>query len=136
MEKINLKWHGEMAFSTDIEGEHLRFDAAEEHGGKGKGARPKPFVLAALAGCTAMDVASMLRKMKVELEDFNITVEAEMSNEHPKIYHKIHLIYEFKGKDLPLAKLEKAINLSQDQYCGVNAMLKKAAEISYEIKLI
>lgn len=74
--------------------------------------------------------------MQVEVEDFRILTESEMTEEHPKTYTKIHLIYQFKGKDLPIKKLEKAVSLSQERYCGVSALLEKALELDYEIKII
>jgi putative redox protein len=90
----------------------------------------------ALAGCTAMDVVSILEKMRVELDDFNVYIESELADEHPKLYTKMHIIYEFKGKDLPVEKLEKAINLSLERYCGVHATLQKALNITHEIRIV
>jgi putative redox protein len=83
-----------------------------------------------------MDVVSILEKMRVELEDFNVRIESELTNEHPKHYTKMHIVYEFKGKSLDTEKLKKAIDMSQDKYCGVSASYKKAMEVSYEIKII
>jgi putative redox protein len=74
--------------------------------------------------------------MRVELSYFNIIAEGDMTEEHPKYYDKIHLVYEFKGEDLPVEKLEKAINLSQDRYCGVSALLRKGAALTYEVKIL
>ena len=59
-----------------------------------------------------------------------------MAYEHPKIYTNIKLIYEFRGKGLDRSKLEKAVSLSQDRYCGVSAMLRKNCPINYEIKIL
>jgi putative redox protein len=83
-----------------------------------------------------MDVISILRKMRVEPEYFNVVVLAESTNEHPMYYKKIHIEYQFRGKDLPMDKLEKAVNLSQERYCGVSFMLGKASEITSEIKIL
>ena len=76
-------------------------------------ARPKKIDVAALAGCTGIDVIMILKKMKVEPEAFNVIVEADVTEEHPKHYTKMKVIYQFKGKDLPMDKLEKAVNLSE-----------------------
>jgi len=73
--------------------------------------------------------------MRVEPTYFNVSVEGELTEEHPKIYNKIHLVYTFKGENLPIDKIEKAINLSQERYCGVTAMLAKSSEMSHEIIL-
>lgn len=131
-----LSWKGEMQFETDLNGHKLTIDAGEQSGGHDKGPRPKVLMLTSLAGCTGMDVISILRKMKVELDEFNVRIDANVTEEHPKHYNKIHLIYEFKGKDLHEKKLKKAIDLSQDKYCGVSAVYRKAIELTYEIKIL
>jgi len=130
---VNTVWAGKMKFDTEVSGHHLLLDAAAEVGGENAGPRPKELMLSALAGCTGMDVVSILKKMKVEPEYFNIRIEADLTEDHPKVYSKINIFYEFKGKDLEIEKLEKAIELSQEKYCGVSAMYKKAMEVNYEI---
>jgi len=125
----------DMAFEAEVNGHKFMIDADESVGGQDKGPRPKPLLLTSLAGCTAMDVISILRKMRVELEEFYIDVGASNTEEHPKHYDSIKLIYHFKGKDLPMDKLEKAVNLSQDRYCGVTHMLSGVAKIHHEIKV-
>jgi len=131
--KVNIDWIEDMAFETEINGHKLIIDADEPVGGKDRGPRPKPLTLVSLGGCTGMDVVSILNKMRVNFESCRVSVEAEQSDEHPKYYKKIHLTYIFKGNDLPMAKLDKAVNLSQDRYCGVSAMLKNSAELTYKI---
>ncbi len=132
-EKVNVKYQDGMSFESEVNGHKITIDAMESVGGRDLGPRPKPLLLLSLAGCTGMDVISILKKMRVEPEAFDIDVEGEMTDEHPKYYYLIRLNYRFKGKDLPMAKLEKAVNLSQDRYCGVTAMLQKAAKIEHEI---
>lgn len=132
-EKINAKWTEDMAFETEVNGFKIMIDADERVGGKNRGPRPKPLTLISLAGCTGMDVISILAKMRVKPDYFNVEVEGELTDEHPKYYHTIHLRYIFRGKDLPMDKLEKAVTLSQERYCGVTAMLQKAADITHEI---
>ena len=122
-----------MSFDAEVNGFNIKLDAAEAVGGKNKGPRPKPLLLVSLGGCTAMDVVSILKKMRVEYDTFNMEINADMTDEHPKYYHTIHLKYIFSGKDLPMAKLEKAVDLSQERYCGVSAMLGKVAKIQTEI---
>lgn len=122
-----------MGWEMDINGHHFITDAAVESGGNDLGPRPKAMLLAGLIGCTGVDVKMILDKMKVAPEDIHIEVEAEASEEDPKIYTDIHLNYIFKGKDLPLDKLERAVNLSLEKYCGVTAMLEKAANITHAI---
>jgi putative redox protein len=131
--KIDAQLTGNMAFEMDLDGHRFITDTSVENGGNNLGPRPKQMLLAGLIGCTGIDVVSILNKMKVDLDDLNIKVEAESSEEHPKVYTSIHLTYIFKGKDLPKEKLERAVSLSQERYCGVSAMLKKAAPVTYEI---
>lgn len=111
-------------------------DAKKENGGLSTGPSPMELVLAALTGCTGMDVISILSKMKVldEVENFRMEVSADRSQEHPKVYTKIHLKYIFKFKNQPFKEqVEKAVQLSQEKYCSVAGMLKKSAELTYEI---
>jgi len=138
MEKTNIevKWKNNMSFDAIVNGHLIPLDAEASVGGQDQGPRPKPLILVALAGCTGMDVVSILNKMRVELEDFKVDVSGELTDEHPKYFNKIHITYSFKGKDLPMDKLEKAINLSQERYCGVSAMLIKVAELTHEIVLM
>jgi putative redox protein len=132
---INVKWIGNMAFETDINDHKILLDASPEVGGKNKGPRPKPLLMVSLAGCTAMDVISILKKMKVEVIDFNVKVEAILSDEHPKRFTDLHLVYEFTGNNLPLEKIKHAIMLSQDKYCGITASLRNTINLTYEIKI-
>jgi putative redox protein len=132
---VNVTWAGGMAFEADIDKHRLIFDAKPESGGTSAGPRPKPLMMASLAGCTGMDVISILKKMKVEVSRFNVKVEGTLTEEHPKQFTAMHLVYEFTGVDLPLDKIRHAIELSQEKYCGVSATLKKAIPISYEIQI-
>lgn len=135
-ETVNVSLKEKMAFEVEVNGHKIIIDANEIVGGENKGPRPKPLMLAALGGCTAMDVVSILRKMRVNFETVNVKVDGELTEEHPKHFYKMHITYEFTGKDLPLAKLEKAVILSQDRYCGVSYSYTKAMELTYEIKTI
>jgi putative redox protein len=132
---VKIAWTGEMSFEADVNGHKVVMDVADEEGGNDRGPRPKPLTLAALGGCTGMDVVSILHKMKANPESFSLSITAKLSDDHPKIYKKIHIIYLLKGKNLSLDKVMKAVGLSQEKYCGVSAMLRKVAEISYEIKI-
>ncbi|MFH0866383.1 MAG: OsmC family protein [Bacteroidota bacterium] len=111
-------------------------DADEANGGRNKGPRPKTLTLASLAGCTGMDVIAILRKMHIEPEYFNVIAEGDLTEEHPKYFHKIHLVYEVKGAGIDAEKVDKAVSLSQEKYCGVSALLSKGAELTYEIRML
>lgn len=134
--EVNIDWVDGLEFEADLDGFKITIDGPEESGGKNKGARPKPFMLLALAGCTGMDVVSILKKMKVDIKGLSINVEGDMQDEPPKAFESMHIVYTFKGNDLPLEKLQKAVDLSKDKYCGVSATLQKAIPITYEIKTI
>lgn len=123
----------QMHFTGELEGFEFPLDADPQFGGQNKGPKPKGLTLTSLAGCTAMDVISMLRKMKIVPEEFSVEAESELTDDHPRVFEKIRLTYRFKGADLPRKKLEKAIALSQDRYCGVSAMLREAVPMEWEI---
>lgn len=131
---IEVSWKGEMLFESVAPEGTVMIDAAEEAGGQGKGLRPKAMMLTSLAGCTAMDVASLLKKMRAEVADFKIEVEANLTEEHPKVYDKVKVTYKFYGADFQKEKIEKAVNLSVEQYCGVMEMFRKFADVSIEIQ--
>ena len=133
---IQAKLTDNMAFQMELDGHKFITDASKEIGGNDLGPRPKQLLLAGLIGCTGMDVMSILKKMKVELEDLDIEVESDNTTEHPKVYENIHLTYLFKGKNLPEDKIIRAVELSQERYCGVSAMLKKVTSVTYEIKIV
>ncbi len=132
-ETVSTRWLEDMAFETEIDGHKITIDAKPEVGGQDRGPRPKPMMLAALGGCTAMDVVSILKKMRVELKSLNVVVEGELSEEHPRRFLKMHVIYEVEGENLSLDKIEKAVSLSEEKYCGVSAVYREAIELSSEI---
>jgi putative redox protein len=132
---VTTAWKGNMQFDATVSGHHVMLDAASASGGEDMGARPKELMLAALAGCTGMDVVSILKKMRVEFTGLNIIVDADVTEDHPRHYERMHVVYEFTGNDLQVDQLKKAVDLSQERYCGVSFVYKKAMEITYEIKI-
>jgi putative redox protein len=137
-ESTNTKWINGMSFESEINGHKIIVDAAKEFGGENRGPRPKMFMLSALGGCTAMDVISILGKMKVtdDIEDFTVNVSGDLTSEHPKHFVSMHVRYEFTpkaGKELPLDKIQKAVSLSEERYCGVSASYRKAMKLTSEI---
>jgi putative redox protein len=127
---IKTQWEGNMLFNADTLGGNFKIDAAEESGGQGKGVRPKALMLTSLAGCTVMDLVSLLKKMRAEVDDMEINVSGELTDEHPKFYNKVTLEYIFYGTELKKDKIEKAIELSAEKYCGVMEMFRQFAEIT------
>ena len=132
-ESIKAILLSDLSFEAEVDGHKIYMDTAAEHGGKNLGPRPKPLMMVALAGCTGMDVAAILRKMRIEVESMSVEVEGEVTEEHPKRFEKMKVIYRVKGKDVPLASVEKAVNLSKDRYCGVSANYARAFPIEYKI---
>src|SRR6056297_2084468 len=127
----NLKFNAQRESGHD-----MPMDASESAGGDDSDARPMEMLLAGLGGCTSIDVVLILNKMKAEIEDFNVDIEAEREDEHPKRFKKIHLNYYIKGKNLDKKKVEKAINLSENKYCSASASLNAEITSSYEIENI
>jgi len=128
-----VTWSSGMAFEALQDGHRFTLDASAEAGGQDRGPRPKALLLSGLGGCTGIDVVSILNKMRVPLEGLEVQVSAEQTEEHPKVYSSIRIRYLFKGRNLPKDKLERAVQLSQEKYCGVSAMLAKACPIHHEI---
>ena len=132
-ESVSIKLKGNMSFDVDVDGHSLVIDTAPEPGGKSEGPKPKSLMLVALAGCTGMDVVSIMRKMKIAFEDVKIEVQGNITETHPRHFDKMHIIYRIKGRNIPLEKVQMAVNLSQEKYCGVSYSYKSSIEISSEI---
>lgn len=132
--QISTKWLGGMAFEANSPGGKFRIDADIEIGGTNNGFRPKALMLDALAGCTGIDVASLLPKMKVAVDAFHIDVEGDLTEEHPKYYYSVRVIYHFYGNNLEKEKLQKIVNLSVKKYCGVMEMFRKFAKVDVKIE--
>ena len=126
-----VTWKGKMSFDgTADTGFTLPLGSDPSVGGDNDGFRPLELFLVGLAGCTAMDVISILRKKRQEVTEFTVTAEAERANEHPKVFTKIHLQYQVTGKDIDEAALQRAIELSETRYCPAQAMLMHSVTIN------
>lgn len=132
MLKVTTNFLEKMVFEASNGRVAAKMDASPEFGGADKGMTPKEFVLAGLCACTGMDVVSILNKMKVKFTEFKLEAEADTSKEEPIVFTEIRLRYIFSGTS-EREKLEKAVNLSQDKYCGVSAMLRKNCPVKWEI---
>lgn len=129
--QITTTWLGDMKFeSSNPSGHNLFIDAGEENGGKGEGYRPKALMLSGLAGCSGLDVASLIKKMKLKVDDFKIEIDANLTEEHPKYYDKVSMDFHFYGDDLNEKKLQRAVDLSIEKYCGVMEMFRQFAELT------
>jgi len=114
----------------------VMMDGPESFGGGNAAIRPKELLLLSLGGCTSADVLAILRKKRVKLDSFQLNISAESTETHPKVYTKIHLEYVFAGSDIKEKDVGRAIELSQNTYCGVTAMLKKSIEITHSYRLV
>lgn len=127
---ITTKWLGNMVFeSNNPSGLNLTIDAGPDDGGEGKGLRPKALMLSGLAGCSGLDVAALIKKMKLEVDDFHIETIANLTDEHPKFYDAVTVEYHFHGKNLNEKKLQRAVDLSVEKYCGVMEMFRQFAKM-------
>ncbi len=131
---ITTTWLGEMKFeSTNPSGHNLFIDAGKDNGGNSEGYRPKALMLSALAGCSGLDVASLIKKMKLEVDSFKIEIYANLTEEHPKYYDKVDMRFHFFGENLDEKKLQKAVDLSIEKYCGVMEMFRQFAKVNVVI---
>lgn len=132
--KITTHWKGGLTFESDNpSGNTVIMDTAIEGQTQRHGLSPKAMMLSSLAGCSALDVISILDKMNVKVDDFKIDVEGELTEAHPKYYNKVLLEYHFYGSDLNKKKCERAVHLSVTKYCGVMEMFRKFADVETKI---
>lgn len=130
---ISTKWLGNMAFeSNNPSGHNFKIDIAKEDGGDGSGMRPKALMLSSLAGCSGLDIASLIKKMKLEVSAFHIETIANLTEEHPRYYDHVKIEYHFYGDSLDEKKLQRAVDLSIEKYCGVMEMFRKFATLEIE----
>ena len=132
-ETIKAQWLNDLSFEAEVDGHKIYMDTSVEHGGKNLGPRPKLMMMVALAGCTGMDVAAILKKMRENVEALSVEVEGDVTEEHPKRFQGMKVIYRVKGKGVSLKNVEKAVELSSEKYCGVSANYKEAFDITHEI---
>jgi len=137
MMKTRIKWIEDVCLLAESGSGHgVIIDGAPEIGGKNLGVRPMEMLLMGLGGCTSMDVLSILKKQRQQITDCQIEIEAERSDDIPKVFTKIHLHFIVKGHNLKQSSVERAINLSAEKYCSASAMLEKAAEITHDFEII
>jgi putative redox protein len=131
-----LVWRERMTFdATTTTGHSLVLDTSKQQDGDERGPRPVELVLTGLAGCTAMDVVSILKKKREPLEGLEVEVRGSRREEHPRIYTHIEVIYRVRGP-VKRESAERAIELSEERYCSVSAMLRESAEITWRMEMI
>jgi putative redox protein len=132
-DSVSIGLKGNMSFDVVVNRHKMTLDAGIENGGDNEGPRPKSLMLVALAGCTGMDIVSLLRKMRVGFDDLRIDVEGNVTEEHPKHFDHMHIKYIVKGNNIPADKVNKAIDLSLEKYCGVSYTYSKSMNITHEL---
>lgn len=130
---IEAQWMGKMQFNTLVNGHTIVMDAPPRAGGEENGPIPKPLVLAALSGCTGMDVVALLRKENIVPDDFSLNITGELSKQQPMEYVAIHIVYDIRGSEADRDAVLNAVNVSQEKICGVSSMLKKALPVTWEV---
>ncbi|CAA0145859.1 Osmotically inducible protein OsmC [Tenacibaculum maritimum] len=127
---VTTIWKQGMQFESDNPSGHtISIDTNGDNGGNNMGLRPKAMMLSSLAGCSGLDIIPLLKKMRVIIDDFKIEVTGELTEEHPKFYHTVTVDYHFYGNDLQQSKINKAVKLSIEKYCGVMEMFRQFAKI-------
>ena len=113
----------------------VTMDGPKQFNGSEAGSRPMELLLISLGGCSGSDVVSILTKKRVSIDQLEINVTGDREDTHPKVFSKIHLEYVFYGNNLPVQDLERAIDLSQNKYCPISAMLRKSCEITHSYRI-
>ena len=134
--KANVTWKGNMAFAGETDsGFPVPLDADTAVGGMNSGARPMELIALGLAGCTAMDVISILRKKRQEVTSFEVHVDAPRVEGHPKVFTSAVITYTVSGKNIDEASVLRAIELTATRYCPAQAMLGQVfpIDLKYEI---
>lgn len=133
MKTAKARWVEGLQFVATPESNHaIVLDGSAKAGGANSAIHPGELLLTGLAGCTGIDVISILKKMKVNVLEFEVRVSGEAAEEHPMYWKKINVTYWVKGRDVPEDKLRKAIELSQEKYCSVGASLKNNVDITFD----
>ncbi|MBL7067172.1 MAG: OsmC family protein [Candidatus Marinimicrobia bacterium] len=132
--KVSLHRASGITFLAKGDSNHwVVLDSKKQFGGSEAASQPMEMMLMALGGCTAMDIESLINKMRTPAEEFQIEIDAARSAEHPRVFTEIHMTFIFKGADLNKQNIKKAVRLSQEKYCSVSATLSRAIDISYDI---
>ena len=117
-------------------GHTITMDGAPGDGGRNLASRPMEVVLMGMGGCTAIDVVSMLKKQRQDIEGIEVAMVAERADDFPKVYSSVKLIYTVRGRKLNKALVERAVSLSDEKYCSATAMFKKTASVTHEVVLV
>jgi putative redox protein len=134
--KVTLKQVKGLTFIGKGESNHwVCIDGPKQFDGSEAGSRPMELLLVSLGSCTGSDVASILRKKRVQFDHMKLNLVGERQENHPKVFTKIHVEYVFYGKNVEDKHVKRAIDLSQNKYCPISAMLKESCKITYSYRV-
>jgi len=135
--EASIRWAGRMTFVGRAGSNHLLpMDSGPDFGGESSATKPMELLLISMGGCTGMDIVPLLKKMRQEVTGVELNITAERTEEHPRVYSRIDIEYVVAGRGLEEEKVKRAVELSQERYCSVSAMLKKACPVNYTIRLV
>lgn len=135
--EANIRWAGNMTFVGKAGTNHLvPMDTVPEFGGDSSATKPLELLLLGLGGCTGMDIVSLLRKMRVDFTGIEMNITADRAEDHPTVYTKIDIEYVITGRGVDPEKVKRAVDLSQEKYCSVSAMLRKACPVNYTTRIV
>lgn len=135
--KARVKWLEGMAFVGESESGHaVVMDAAPAVGGRNLGLRPMEMLLIGAGGCSSIDVISILAKMRQNVRDCYVELDAERAENDPKVFTKIHMHFVVKGRDIKPEAVEKAVKLSAEKYCSASIMLGATAKVTHDFEVV
>lgn len=134
--KATIKWIDQVSFVAETGSGHaVVVDGSPEAGGRNIGPRPMELLLAGAAACTAFDVVWILKKARQPISACSVDAEVDRAPKEPKVFTRLHFVYQIRGEGLNPAQVARAVKLSKEKYCSATVMLAKTAAISYEISL-
>ncbi|MEO0081528.1 MAG: OsmC family protein [candidate division WOR-3 bacterium] len=135
--EAHIRWAGRMTFIGRAGSNHLvPMDSGSDFGGDNSATKPMELLLLGLGGCTGMDVVSLLHKMRVPFTNLEMNITADRTEEYPTVYRRIDIEYVVTGHNLDEEKVKRAIELSQEKYCSVSAMLRKACPVNFAWRVV
>ena len=134
--QVRTKWAGQMLFESLANGHIIRMDKVQAFGGKDAGPRPKPLFLSAIGGCTGMEIIAIADKMRLKIESLDIDVSGELNHQQPKIYTSVHLLITIKSPGTDPQKIQRAVALATEKYCGILAMVRRFASVNIQTHIL
>ncbi len=135
--QINVRWLSDMAFEAETgSGHSIIVDGPPDAGGKNQGPRPMEMLLVGMGACSSVDVISILKKSRLDIDNCEVKVTAKRADEHPKVFTDIHLHFVVTGKELKEKTVQRAIELSAEKYCSASIMLGATAKVTHDYEIV